>query len=148
MATEIMVEPYNGRLRGVTAADAEAIALLEGAAYRAVLTVPQGRSLSQLGLWFHICQMIAENSPGGWTKDEVDQTLRLACGHTNVRRDVRGVYYRTPKSIAFNKMDGPAFGALVDLMLGKAGELFGAGLAEAARAELDRIAAPDLSRAA
>ena len=149
MSTEIIVTASNGHLSGKTAADAEAIAELEdGATYRAVLTEPSNRSLSQLRLWWRVCEMIADNYPGDLTKDDVDGVLRIECGHSTVWKDAGGTYRRSPKSIGFAKMGQAEFNALMDLMWSHAGRLFGGELSQAVRDELDRMAAPMLKDAA
>lgn len=149
MAVEVMLTiDKSGRPAGATASDAETLAAHGGTTFRAVLTVPGKRSLSQTGLYFAMCDLIADNHPAGLTKENVDQTLRIECGHANVWKDVTGFYRRSPKSIAFNALSREDFTRFLDLALLKAGELFGPDLAAAARAELERIGAPDLHRAA
>jgi hypothetical protein len=145
---DVLVSAESGHLVGKTPADAEAICELDGGVFRAVLTVPAGRSPSQMRLWWAVCGMIADNFDSYiLTAENVSDILKLECGHCVVWRDAAGAYRRSPKSIAFNKLDQAAFTALLDTMLGKASELFGAGLADAARDELTRIAAPDLRAA-
>lgn len=145
MATEAMLTiDAQGRISGATASDAEALAELAGGTYRAVLTSPRGRSLSQLALFQVMCGIIAANHPGGFTKDEVVQALKIECGHARPMKLGNGIYVRVAKSIAFNAMTAEAFTKFFDLALLKAAELFGADLTEAALAELERIAAPDL----
>lgn len=148
MSHEVIVQAEAGRLVGRTAHDAEVLAELEGGTYRAVLTIPRGRSLSQLNLWWAMCGLIAENYGDDLTKDEVSDVLKIECGHCRVWKDAQGLYRRSPKSIAFNALAAPDFSALLDKAFGKAAELFGAGLSEAVRAELDAMAAPEMARAA
>ena len=150
MSTEIIVTAEHGHLVGKTSADAEALCELDGQTLRAVLTVPAGRSLSQLNLWWAVCSMIADNyaGTGMLTREIVSDILKIECGHCFVWRDAGKSYHRAPRSIAMNKMSSADFSALMDRMLGAASELFGAGLAQAARDELDKIAAPDLRNAA
>jgi hypothetical protein len=148
MAAELMLTiDANGKPSGATAGDAEVLASLAGSTYRAVLTQPRGRSLSQLGLYFAMCGKIADNHPGGFSKDDVDRVLRMECGHTRAFQAANGLYYRVPKSIAFNATPAEAFTRFLDLALIKAGELFGADLALAVRRELEAMGAPDLSPA-
>lgn len=137
MAVEVMVSvDEQGRVSGATASDAEALAGLAGATYRAVLTQPRGRSISALGLWWKLCSMIAENHPAELTKENVSDTLKIECGHAHVWKDATGLFRRSPKSIAFNAMPGEAFSRLIDLALAKAGPLFGDDLTAAVAAEL------------
>lgn len=140
MATEAMVTVDDqGRVSGATASDAEVLAELAGSTYRAVLTTPKGRSLDQLGLWWSFCGLIAENYGGDTlTKDNVSDALKIECGHATVWQDHTGLFRRSPKSIAFNKLDGPEFSALLDRAFAKAGEMFGHELAEAVQAEIER----------
>lgn len=149
MATEAMVKiDEQGRACGVTASDAEALSALAGATYRAVLTTPNGRSLSQLRLWFAMCGLIADNHPAGLTKDNVSDTLKIECGHAHVWKDATGLFRRSPKSIAFNALSAEAFSELLDRALFKAGELFGDDLTLAVITELQTMGAPDLQRLA
>jgi hypothetical protein len=140
MATEAMVTVgEDGRISGATASDAETLADLAGGTYRAVLTVPRGRSLDQLGLWWAMCGLISDNHPADLTKENVSDTLKIECGHAHVWQDAAGFYRRSPKSIAFNKLDGASFSRLLDRALAKAADLFGAGLSDAVRTELTRM---------
>lgn len=152
MATEVMLAiDADGRPSGATAADAEALAGLAGATYRAVLTSPKGRSLSQTALYFVMCDLIADNydaHDADLTKEAVDHILRIECGHYTVHRLCDDTYVRTAKSIAFNKMTPDAFARFLDLALAKAAEKFGDGLAAAAAEELARLVSPDLNRVA
>lgn len=149
MATEFMMTvDAQGRPHGATAADAEVMAGLAGGTYRTVCTTPRGRSLSALGLWFAMCQLIADNHPADLTKENVSDTLKIECGHANVWQDCTGLYRRSPKSIAFNAMSGEDFSKLLDLALVKAGPLFGDDLTAAVIAELEKMGAPDLREAA
>lgn len=149
MATEVMLTVgEDGRVSGATASDAETLASLAGSTYRAVLTRPRGRSLDALGLWWAMCQLIADNHPADLTKDNVSDTLKIECGHANVWKDCTGLYRRSPKSIAFNAMSGEDFSKLLDLALVKAGPLFGDDLTAAVIAELEKMGAPDLREAA
>jgi len=141
MSHDLIVICEGGKLAGKTAADAEVLDGLDGSTFRAVLTEPSNRSMSQLRLWWAVCGMIADNYPGDLTAEQVSDVLKVESGHANVWKDASGIWRRTPKSIAFNKLPQDKFSALMDLMLGRASELFGIGLAEAARAELNRIAA-------
>lgn len=148
MATEVMLTiGADGRPFGATAADAEALAGLAGATYRAVLTQPRGRSMSQLGLWWSLCGLIADNHPADLTKESVSDTLKIECGHAHVWQDASGLYRRSPKSIAFNAMSSEAFSKLLDLALVKASLLFGDDLTLAVRRELESMGAPDLAAA-
>lgn len=145
MATEVMVTiDEQGRATGATASDAHDLSLLAGATYRAVLTTPKGRSLSQTALYFVMCDLIAENFPGDLTKDAVDHILRIECGHYTPLRLCDDTYVRTAKSIAFNKMTTDQFTAFLDRALAVAAAKFGDGLAAAAAEELARIVSPDL----
>lgn len=149
MATEVMVRiDEQGRAQGVTASDAEALSSLAGATYRAVLTQPRGRSLSQLGLWWAMCGLIADNHPADLTKHNVSDTLKIECGHAHVWKDTTGLFRRSPKSIAFNALTADAFSKLLDLALTKAGPLFGNDLTLAVIRELESMGAPDLREAA
>lgn len=149
MATEAMVTfDAEGRPSGATSSDAETLASLAGATYRAVFTQPRGRSLSQLGLWFSMCGLIANNHPADLTKDNVSDTLKIECGHATVWKDATGLYRRSPKSIAFNAMPADAFSQLLDRALMKAGPLFGDDLTLAVIRELESMGAPDLKEAA
>ena len=120
---------------------------MSGGTYRAVLTTPKGRSLSQTALYFVMCTIISEHYPADLTKDAVDHILRIECGHYTVTKLCDDTYVRSAKSIAFNKMLPDAFAAFLDLALAKAAEKFGDGLAAAAAEELARLSTPDLSRA-
>jgi hypothetical protein len=113
MATEVMIRVSGGRLSPLTAADDELLGDLEGGDYRAVLTQPKGqRSLSQLGLWWKLCEIIADNFAGeDLDKESVSDVLKIECGHAKVWRDGKGSYRRSPKSIAFNKMPPELFGS-------------------------------------
>ena len=142
MATEAMVSVgTDGRISGATAGDAETLADLAGGTYRCVLTTPRGRSPSQLGLWWALCTMIADNHPADLTKENVSDTLKIECGHARVWKDATGLFRRSPKSIAFNAMPPDAFSALLDRALSKSDDLFGEGLTDAVRAELARMGA-------
>lgn len=146
MATEAMVKiDEQGRACGVTASDAEALSALAGATYRAVLTQPRGRSLSQLNLWWAMCGLIADNHPADLTKDNVSDTLKIECGHAHVWKDATGLFRRSPKSIAFNAMTTDAFSELLDRALLKAGDLFGADLTLAVIREMESMGAPTLA---
>lgn len=150
MATEVMVRiDEQGRASGATASDAETLAEMAGATYRAVLTVPRaGRSLSQLGLWWAVCGLIADNHPGGLTKENVSDVLKIECGHAHVWKDCTGLYRRSPKSIAFNAFPAADFSKLLDKALTAAGPLFGNDLTLAVIRELESMGAPDLAVAA
>lgn len=152
MASEVMLAVgEGGRVSGATASDAELLASLAGATYRAVLTQPRGRSLSQMGLYWAMCGLIADNHPADLSKDEVSDVLKIECGHVRVWQDAKGVYRRTPKSIAFNAMSPADFRQFLDLALIKASGLFGEGLTDAVRRELESmgaIPANDASEAA
>lgn len=154
MATEAMVTVDDqGRISGATAADAEVLAELAGSTYRAVLTTPKGRSLDQLGLWWSFCQMIAENYGGdSFKKRNVSDALLIECGHATVWQDHTGLFRRSPRSIAFNNMDGPEFSAVLDEAFAKAGPMFGHELVEAVIEKIERLRdqarAADLKRAA
>lgn len=148
MATEVMIRvDEQGRASGVTASDAETLASLAGATYRAVLTQPRGRSLSQLNLWWAVCQLIADNHPGDLSKRNVSDTLLINCGHAKVW-ETGGIYYRAADSIAFTAMSSEDFSKLLDLALMKAGPLFGDDLALGVVRELESMGAPDLREAA
>ena len=137
MATEALVTVGpDGRISGATSSDAETLSDLAGGTYRCVLTVPRGRSLDALGFWWAMCSMIADNHPADLTKDNVSDTLKIECGHAHVWQDAAGNYRRSPKSIAFNKLDGASFSRLLDRALGKACDLFGPDLTAAVAAEL------------
>jgi hypothetical protein len=149
MATEAMVTiDAQGRPAGATASDAETLATLAGATYRAVFTTPNARSLSQLRLWFAMCGLIADNHPADLTKDNVSDTLKIECGHATVWQDAAGFYRRSPKSIAFNALPADDFSRLLNMALVKAGGLFGDDLSDAVRGELESMGAPDLRAAA
>lgn len=149
MASEVMLTVgADGKPYGATASDAEALAGLAGATYRAVLTQPRGRSLSQLGLWWSLCGLIADNHPADLTKDEVSDVLKIECGHVKVWKDNKGLFRRSPKSIAFNALSAEDFSKLLDVALMKAGALFGDDLTLAVIRELESMGAPDLRRAA
>jgi len=148
MSHEVMVVCAGSKLTGKTAADAEVLDGLDGGTFRCVLTEPSSRSVSAIRLWWSVCGMIADNYPGDLTREAVSDVLKIQCGHMTLWKDAAGAYRRSPKSIAFNKMPQADFSALIDKALGAASELFGPGLAEAARAELARIAAPDLKEIA
>lgn len=141
MATEFLGEVRGGRLTGKTGSDAETLNDMEGGTYRVVCTVPRGRSLDQLALWHGMCGLIAENAPGDLTKDQVHHILKIECGAARPVRLPDGTYYRVAKSIAFNQMPAPEFGALLDRAFGVAAAKFGPALSDAVRAELDRMAA-------
>jgi hypothetical protein len=142
MATEAMVTVGpDGRISGATASDAETLADLAGGTYRCVLTTPRGRSLGQLGLWWAMCGLIADNHPADLTKENVSDTLKIECGHARVWQDSTGLYRRSPKSIAFNAMPPDAFSALLDRALAKSDDLFGEGLTDAVRGELASMGA-------
>lgn len=138
----------DGRPFGATASDAEALSSLAGSTYRAVLTQPRGRSLSQMGLWWAMCGLIADNHPADLTKENVSDTLKIECGHASIWKDCTGLYRRSPKSIAFNAMSAEDFSRLLDTALVKAGPLFGDDLTAAVIAELESMGAPDLREAA
>jgi hypothetical protein len=149
MATEAMVTfDAQGRPAGATASDAETLATLAGATYRAVFTTPNARSLSQLRLWFAMCGLIADNHPADLTKDNVSDTLKIECGHATVWQDAAGFYRRSPKSIAFNALSAEDFSRLLDMALVRAGGLFGEDMSEAVRGELQAMGAPGLRDAA
>lgn len=149
MATEVLLSiDAAGRPSGATAADAETLASLAGGSYRAVLTSPRGRSLTQLGLFWTLCGMIADNFPGDLAKENVADVLKIECGHASVWKDAEGQFRRSPKSIAFNAMSSDDFGRFLDLALTKARLLFGAGLTDAVVAELDLMAGGAMREAA
>lgn len=144
MASEVMLTVgEGGKVSGATASDAELLSSLAGATYRAVLTQPRGRSLSQLALFWAMCGMIADNHPADLSKDEVSDVLKIECGHVRVWQDAKGIYRRSPKSIAFNAMSPADFRLFLDLALIKAAELFGADLTEAVRRELETMGAAE-----
>jgi hypothetical protein len=144
---EALVEIRGGKATGRTAADAEVLAELEGGTYRAVLTQPKGRSLSQLNLFWKVCEMLAENYPGDLHKDEVAHILKIETGHSRAMRLQDGTYVRLPRSIAFNAMSPEAFSAWLDRAFDAAAQKFGPALADAVRGELDSIIHP-IARAA
>lgn len=129
----------DGRIVGANASEAETLSEMAGGIYRAVFTTPRGRSLNQNGLYWAMCTLIAENYPGDLTKENVSDAIKIECGHAYVWKSASGEFRRSPKSIAFNKMPADEFGKFLDKALFKAGELFGEGLAEAARRELESM---------
>jgi hypothetical protein len=139
---EALVEIRGGKATGRTAADAELLAELEGGTYRAVLTQPKSRSLSQLNLFWKVCEMLAENYPGDLSKDEVAHVLKIETGHCRAVRLDDGTFARFAKSIAFNAMSPDAFSAWLDRAFDVAAQKFGPALSDAVRGELDRMMHP------
>lgn len=143
MAHELLIEIKGGKVSGKTAADAETLAELEGGTYRAVLTEPQTRSWSQLKLFWKFCEMIADNHPDSFHKNEVADALKIGCGHSRAARMADGTYMRFPRSIAFNNMPAEAFSKFMDHAFDVAGAMFGPALSIAARDELARLTEAD-----
>lgn len=142
MASEALITiDAIGRVSGATAADAEVLSSLAGGTYRAVLTTPAGRSLSQLKMWWAMCTLIADNYGEDITKQDVSDVLLIECGHRTSWKQADGTFRRSPKSIAFNNLSGEAFGKLVDQAFDHTARIFGAGLTRAVRGELARMAA-------
>jgi hypothetical protein len=136
-----MVKVEGGRLVGLTAGDAEVLSGAEGEQYRASLTKPRGRSLSQLNLWWGVCKLIAENYETEFlqvTPQFVSDTLKVGSGHYSVTILADGTYRLQPLSISFNKLGQDEFNTLMDKAMQVASVKFGPGLAEAARAEMER----------
>lgn len=149
MAHEAIIQiDGQGRATGATAGDAEVLCELSGGTYRAVLTVPKGGRQTKNGLFWTLCGRIAENHPGGYSKDEVGQVLKIECGHSRALRLDGGTYVRVARSIAFDKMTDAAFGEFLDAVLLKAGDAFGHELVAAVLDSLDRAPAPEMAVAA
>lgn len=146
MATEAMVTvDSQGRLSGVTSADAEDLTELAGGTYRCVLTTPKGSRPSKNSLFWMFCGKIAENHPEGFSKKEVGQVLKVECGHSRALKLASGTYVRVAKSIAFDAMTDPDFEQFMGHAFMRAGEAFGHDLVNAILDDLDH---PEPMRAA
>lgn len=143
MSTEVIVRVEGGKLVGRTAADAAALAEMEGGEYRAVLTVPNGRSVNQMRLFQGFCETIAEGYPEPMDKNGVVAVLKIEAGHYEVRKLADGTYYRVPKSIAFNNMPSAEFSVFMDRAFDAACLKFGPELSRGAFAEMQAMIAPE-----
>ncbi len=132
MSHEAIITVDAGRIVGRTASDAETLSEMEGGTYRAVFTVPNSRSVSQMRLFHKFCEVIADNYPEPIHKDGVVGVIKIESGHCDVRKLADGTYCRVPKSIAFDRMSGPAFNTFMDRALDVACVKFGAELSQAA----------------
>jgi hypothetical protein len=142
VSTEAIVKIEAGKALGRTAHDAEVLAEMEGGEYRAVFTVPNGRSVSQMRLFHKFCEVIAEGYPEPMDKDGVVAVLKIEAGHYDVRKLADGTYYRVPKSIAFNNMQAAEFTAFMDRAIDAACVKFGPDLTFGAFAEMQALIAP------
>lgn len=147
---DAIVTVKDGKIAGRTAHDAEALASLEGGEYRVVFTQPRGRSLSQLNLFWKLCELVADNMPEGerWTKKGVSYVLKIETGHFTPVQAADGTYYRLPASIAFNNMPPEEFGGLLNQSFDVVAEKFSPELSAAVRAEIERLIAPREQRRA
>lgn len=138
MSSEVMVKIEQGRAVGLTASDAETLNELEGGAYRAVLTVPRGRSVPQANVFHDFCGKLAANyeddSGSSLTKEQVRQILTIEAGHCDIRK-VNGLWVRLAKSIAFNAMPQDDFTLFMCRAQDEASRIFGHDKADAAMAE-------------
>jgi hypothetical protein len=142
MSQEIIVRVEGGKLVGRSAHDAEVLTEMEGGEYRAVLTVPNGRSVSQMRLFQGFCQTIAEGYPEPMDKDGVVAVLKIEAAHYEVRKLADGTYYRVPKSIAFNNMPSAQFSLFMDRAFDAACLKFGPELSRGAFDAMQAMMSP------
>jgi hypothetical protein len=138
---ECMVKIEKGHAVGLTAGDAATLADAEGGEYKAQFVKPRGRSIDQLGLWWSVCGMIADNYETEFfqlTKEFVSDTLKVGSGHYMAIELADKTFRLQPKSIAFNKLGQNEFNSIMDRAMHVAGVKFGPGLAKAAREEMER----------
>lgn len=137
MAAEFIMRVDGQRLAPASALDAELLAVLPaGKDLRVVVTVAKDvRSVKQNNLRWKVCEMIAENTDG-WTKDGVNDALKIATGHVEYRQSPDGQFWRFAKATDFGAMGSAEFSAWLDHAFVEAAILFGPGLSEAVRAEL------------
>jgi hypothetical protein len=144
MPEEFLGRVQDGKIVGLTSGDAETLANLEGGEYRCVLTVPAGRSLSQLKLYWAVCGMIADNfehPTHELHKEHVDRILRLGAGHSIPIELADGTYQFLARPIAFNALSQGDFNLFMDRALTVASHKFGPALADAAKRELEKMIA-------
>lgn len=144
MATEALVRVQGSALGAASPADAEALnELAQGVTYRAVLTRARDtRSVAQNNLRWKVCSLIAENLPdhlGQWTKEGVNDALKIATGHVDFRQSPDGQFWRFPKPTDFQAVGSADFTAWLDRAFTKAAELFGPALVDAVRDELQAM---------
>jgi hypothetical protein len=143
MAAEFIMRLDGQRLAPASALDAELMGVLPVSKdLRVVVTVAKdARSVKQNNLRWKVCETIAENIDGDWTKEAVCDVLKIATGHFEPRQTPDGQYFRVPKPTDFGAMGSAEFSAWLDRAFSKASDLFGEALSEAVRNELtDMIA--------
>lgn len=141
MAAEFIMRADGQRLVPATALDAELMGVLPAAKdLRVVVTVAKDtRSVKQNNLRWKVCELVAENTDGGWDKDAVNDVLKIATGHVTFRQSPDGQFWRVPKPTDFAAMGSAEFSAWLDKAFAAIGELFGEGLSEAVQAELSAM---------
>lgn len=99
--------------RGFLPADQNADELHRGMGDGELITlkVIKIRSLSWHRMYFGICRDIGENQDPPRDENSIDYELRIRAGHYDVMF-VGGIEVRTPKRIAFDRLDGDEWKAL------------------------------------
>jgi hypothetical protein len=141
MAAEFIMRLDGQRLAPATPLDAELLAVLPpGKDLRVVVTLAKDdRSVKQNNLRWKVCETIADNLDGGWSKEAVCDVLKIATGHFEPRQTPDGQFWRVPKPTDFGAMGSAEFSTWLDLAFAKAGELFGEALSDAVREELSAM---------
>lgn len=139
MPETLIMERQGGRLAPKTAVDAEALERLPSGDLKVtVVRAKDTRSVEQNNLRWKVCEVIADNVEG-WTKDGVNDALKIATGHVTYARAPNGTFWRFPKPTDFAAMGAAEFTEWLDRAFAAIGELFGEGLSDAAREELDAL---------
>ena len=114
MATEIVArKAFTERGPALLPASAADMALLSdvpsGRDLRSVITM--ARNAKRHRLYFGICRFILEHTSRFQSVQQIDQTLRLMCGHSEVVRLADGRLIQTAKTIRWGAMDETEFAA-------------------------------------
>lgn len=129
MAAQLIMRKRGAKLEPASALDAEILAEApDGDVVVTVQRAKDDRSVKQNNLRWKVCSLIAENTEG-WTKDGVNDALKIETGHVTYSRAPDGTFWRFAKPTDFGAIGSAEFSAWLDKAFMAAGELFGPGLA-------------------
>ena len=113
-----MIALFKKNLSSLVPANADGEELLKKVKLGAEVLVEfrQPRNLPWLKKYWVLCQMIADNLDGQFTKESIDTALRLGVHHTRCLR-MSGVEYEIPEPINFGSMKQPEWEKFWELVV-------------------------------
>ena len=111
MASEypVMMQRVGSALRPCASLDEDAVrAFPAGKQVRVRITTP--RNVGRHRLYWDMLKLIAENLDPSPTKEILHEAVKFRLGYTTPLKFASGEIVEIPGSIAFDKMDEPAFG--------------------------------------